>query len=86
MRLDLKRTISLMLMVKASIKVVEDLRLILEIGDHSDVSKTLYHNHFIDITILCDGLYKLNIDDLYAKTLLTLHFLVNVWVTFLKKD
>ena len=31
------------------------------------------HNHFIGFDILCDGLYKLNLDNLFVKTLLTLH-------------
>ena len=31
------------------------------------------HNHFIGSGILCDGLYKLNLDNLFAKTLLTLN-------------
>nr|KYP32060.1 Retrovirus-related Pol polyprotein from transposon TNT 1-94 [Cajanus cajan] len=31
------------------------------------------HNHLIGTGILCDGLYKLNLDGLYDETLLTLH-------------
>jgi len=31
------------------------------------------HNHLIGIGILCDGLYKLKLDNLYAETVLTLH-------------
>ncbi|RDX72665.1 hypothetical protein CR513_47816, partial [Mucuna pruriens] len=31
------------------------------------------HNHLIGTDILCDGLYKLNLNDLYAETFLTLH-------------
>ena len=31
------------------------------------------HKHFIGSGILCDGLYKLNLDNLFAETLLTLH-------------
>ena len=31
------------------------------------------HNHLIGTDILCDGLYKLKIDSLYAETILTLH-------------
>ena len=31
------------------------------------------HNHLIGTSILCDGLYKLNLDGLYAETVLTLH-------------
>lgn len=31
-------------------------------------------NHLISFAILCDGLYKLKLDNLFAKTLLTLHY------------
>ena len=31
------------------------------------------HKHFIGSGILCDGLYKLNLDNLFVETLLTLH-------------
>jgi len=31
------------------------------------------HNHLIGASVLCDGLYKLKLDCLYAKTILTLH-------------
>ena len=31
------------------------------------------HNHLIGTGILCDGLYKLKLDSLYAETVLTLH-------------
>ena len=31
------------------------------------------HNHLIGTNVLCDGLYKLKLDGLYAKTFLTLH-------------
>nr|KYP41156.1 hypothetical protein KK1_037495 [Cajanus cajan] len=31
------------------------------------------HNHLIGTGILCEGLYKLNLDGLYDETLLTLH-------------
>jgi len=31
------------------------------------------HNHLIGTGVLCDGLYKLKLDGLYAKTILTLH-------------
>jgi len=31
------------------------------------------HNHLIYISALCDGLYKLKLDGLYAETVLTLH-------------
>ena len=31
------------------------------------------HNHLIGTGVLCDGLYKLKLDGLYAKTVLTLH-------------
>ena len=31
------------------------------------------HNHLIGTGVLCDGLYKLKLDGLYAETILTLH-------------
>ncbi|KAL5837577.1 hypothetical protein ACOSQ3_014746 [Xanthoceras sorbifolium] len=31
------------------------------------------HNHFIGFGILCGGLYKVKLDNLFAETLLTLH-------------
>jgi len=31
------------------------------------------HNHLIVTSILCDGLYKLKLDNLYVETVLTLH-------------
>ena len=31
------------------------------------------HNHFIGLGILCEGLYKLNLDNLFAEIVLTLH-------------
>jgi len=31
------------------------------------------HNHLIGTCVLCDGLYKLKLDGLYAETVLTLH-------------
>ena len=31
------------------------------------------HNHFIGLGVLCDGLYKLELDNLFPETLLTLH-------------
>jgi len=31
------------------------------------------HNHLIGIDVLCDGLYKLKLDGLYAEIILTLH-------------
>jgi len=31
------------------------------------------HNHLIGIDVLCNGLYKLKLDDLYTETVLTLH-------------
>jgi len=31
------------------------------------------HNHLISMSVLCDGLYKLKLDGLYAGTILTLH-------------
>ena len=48
------------------------------------------HNYLIDTSTLCDYLYKLNLDNLFSKTLLTLHHyigtirsLVNEESTFL---
>ena len=48
------------------------------------------HNHLIGIGVLCDDLYKLKLDGLYAETVLTLHHdvgtrhsLVNEWSAFL---
>ena len=35
------------------------------------------HNYFISSNILCDSLYKLNLDNFFAKTLLTLHHIVS---------
>lgn len=31
------------------------------------------HNHFISSSVLCDGLYKLKFNNVFAETLLTLH-------------
>jgi len=31
------------------------------------------HNHIIGTGVLCDGLYKLKLDGLYAETILNLH-------------
>ena len=35
--------------------------------------KLFKHNHFTSSNILCDGLYKLNFDNFFVETLLTLH-------------
>ena len=32
------------------------------------------HNHLIGTSVLCDGLYKLEIDSLYVETVLTLYY------------
>ena len=36
------------------------------------------HNHLIGTDILCGGSYKLNLNGLYAKTILTLHHNVGI--------
>ena len=42
-------------------------------------SFSLYeHNYMIGTDMLCDGLFKLNLDFLYAETLLTLHHNVGI--------
>ena len=58
------------------------------------------HNNFIGISVRCDGLYKLNLDNLCVQTLLTLHhnlgikhglvdesstYGINAWVTYPRK-
>jgi len=36
------------------------------------------HNHLISIGFLCDGLYKLNLDNLYDEILMTLHHNIDI--------